>query len=168
MRYGDVTTVKAALKTLLTGPEFEQACQGVERRYTHGLTLERLPAAQVKTTELVGEPPAYPFVEIVAGDSRALALAQQGEDYQPFRHAIGVVFWVDGDDEETVTALAEMYALAWRQVLIGGLLSPLVPSKPVHVGREDSGVLGRKTSSAGRPFVKARVVECEIETHDAE
>jgi spore germination protein GerM len=164
-RFGDVGTVKDALKTLLLGPDFEQALQTVEQRFTDGLHLERLSAAQVSTCEVTGTPPPFPYVEMVAGVS---TFREQDEDREPADHAITLVWWADADDEQAATKLVERYVLATRKMLIGELLAPLVPAFPVRVVKEELSPLTFRKETTSRVWVKSKLLEIVVPTHDTE
>jgi hypothetical protein len=166
-RFGDVGTVKDALKTLLLGPDFEQALQTVEQRFTDGLHLERLSAAQVSTCEVTGTPPPFPYVEMVAGLS-TFSAESQDEDLETAAHGLMLVWWADADDEQAATKLVERYVLATRKMLIGELLAPLVPAFPVRVVKEELSPLTFRKETTSRVWVKSKLLEIVVPTHDTE
>ncbi len=166
-RYGDVGTVKAALKTLLLGPDFEAALTAVEQRFTDGVHLERVPDAQIATAELTGLRPPFPYVEMVAGVT-SFRDGDQFEGAERADHVIALMWWADADDEETATKLVERYVLATRKALIGGLLAPLVPSFPVRIVKEELSPVTFRKEGTSRVWVKTKLIEIVVPTHDTE
>ncbi|HYE86259.1 MAG TPA: hypothetical protein VEA16_07880 [Vicinamibacterales bacterium] len=161
--HGDIGTVKDALKTLLTGPDFERELVTVEARFGDGLTVPRVPGHEVKTSEREGVPAQFPTVEIVGEVSDP----DQQVDYADlYGHAIAVIVWMNGDDEETVTKLVERYLLAVRKTIRSESLMPMIGCRPVVRGREQYGVVGRKSGLA-HPFVKAGSISFTVATIEA-
>lgn len=161
--YGDIGTVKAALKTLLTGPDFERELVAVEARFTDGITVERLPASQVKESEHEGIPGTFPTCEIFGTGS----IADNSVEYADKNsHAISIMFWANGDDEETVTKKVERYLLATRKLIRSETLMPMIGCFPVVRGDESYGLVGKKSGLA-QPFVKAGAITFTVSTIEA-
>lgn len=166
-RFGDAGSVKAALKTLHVGPDFEAALRDVERRFTDGLSLDRVPPAQIVECEVTGVYPAFPYLEMI-GRLTTFRDTDQETGIERADHEIDLVWWADADDEQTATKLVERYVLATRKMLIGGLLAPLVPSFPVRVVREELSPITFKKDTTSRVWVKAKVLGIVVPTHDME
>lgn len=166
-RYGDVGSVKTAIKTLHLGPEFEAALLKVEQRFTDGIHLERVPENQIQTCEVTGVFPPFPYLEMIARTTQ-FDEDDQDVDAEPADHNIDLVWWADADDEQTATALVERYVLATRKMLVGGLLAPLTPSFPVRVVREELSPITFKKETSSRVWVKAKVLGIVVRTHDME
>lgn len=169
IRHGDIGTVKAAIKTLILGPDFDRALSDVEARFTDGLHLQRVPEAQVKTAEITGAYPAFPFLEMVAGRS---VFDPETQEEGRAEHALLLIWWADADDEETATALVERFTLATRTMLLAGyesaLLTPLAAAFPVRLVREDLSPLTFRKPEMSRAWVKAKSLEIVVPTHDRE
>jgi hypothetical protein len=158
--YGDIGTVKAMLKTLLIGPDFERELVAVEARFPDGLSVPRLAESQVKTTEMESIPDQFPWCEIAGEGSDP---DNEVEYADKNAHAISIIYWANGDDEETVTKLVERFLLAVRKTIRNETLMPLIGSLPVVRGREQYGVVGKKVGLA-QPFVKAGAISLSVGT----
>lgn len=157
--FGDIGSVKAAVQTILTGPEFEALLVACEARFGDGLVLPRVPLEAVKTSEIVGVPASFPWVEIVGERSDP----DTDTDADTNTHRISVIVWMNGDDEETVTKLCERHILAMRSLVRGETLMPMIGSLPIVRGVEEYGVTGRKPDLA-HPYVKAASITFAITT----
>lgn len=158
--YGDIGSVKAALKTLLTGPDFERELVAVEGRFADGLTLPRLVDSQIKTSDMAGMPAQFPACEIVGERSDA---DNETEYADKNSHRLAVLFWANGDDEETVTKLCERYLLATRKLLRSETQMPMIGCFPVVRAAEEYGVVGKKADLA-QPFVKGASITFVVTT----
>lgn len=158
--FGDIGSVKAALKTLFLGPDFERELVAVEGRFADGLVLPRLTERMWKTTNAAGVPEQYPAAEII-GETTAPDNAVDYADQNT--HQISVVFWVNDDDEEKVTKLCERYVLATRKMLRIESLMPMIGCLPVQRGMEEYGVVSRKPGLA-HPYVNAAALTFFVTT----
>jgi len=158
--FGDIGSVKAALKILVIGPDFERELVAVEARFADGLSLPRIPEAEVRTSEREGVPAQFPTLEIVGEASDPNIEVEYADAYG---HAIAAIFWAMGDDEETVTKIVERYILAFRRMLRSETLMPMIGCRPVVRGREQYGVVGRKPG-VSNVFVKAGSISFTVAT----
>lgn len=158
---GDIGSVKTAIKTLLTGPDFERELVAVEARFADGVTLERLPASAIVTTALSGVPGQIPWCEI---DGERSESDPQSEYADRMAHQIAVTWWAGGDDEETVTKRCERYVLATRKLFRNETLMPTIGCLPIVRGSERYGMIG---THARAPFVKAGEFTCKVTTFEA-
>ena len=160
---GDIGSVKTAIKTLLTGPEFERLLVAVEARFVDGVTLPRVPASAVVTTALSGLPGQFPWCEI---DGERSESDQASEYADRMAHRLAITWWAGGDDEETVTKICERYVLATRKLLRQPRerLMPMIGCLPIRRGSERYGLIG---THALAPFVKAGEFTCVVTTFEA-
>lgn len=158
--FGDIGTVKDALKTLTIGPDFERELVAVEARFADGLTLPRIPASEVRTSEREGVPAQFPTLEIVGESSDPDVQVDYADSYG---HQLAAIFWATGDDEETVTKIVERYLLAFRRMVRNEALMPMIGCRPVVRGREQYGVVGRKPG-VSNVFVKAGSISFTVAT----
>lgn len=159
-RFGDAGTVKQAIATLLTGPAFERALVGVEQQYAGGIVLERLSLDCVKTSELVGVPAQFPWVEIVLEETQPDVQVDYADKNS---HALAIVYWANGDTEEIVSSRLERYILATRRILRNETLMPMIGCFPVVRSIEEYGVVGRKKGVTS-PYIKAAAISFVVTT----
>jgi hypothetical protein len=157
---GDIGSVKAALHTLLTGPDFERQLVEIEARFDDGITVPRLAAHQVKTAEHEGVPDDFPVCEIVGARS---VLDNESEYADKHTHRLSIVIWANGDDEETVTKICERFMLATRKLLRSESLMPSIGCLPVVRDAEEYAPVGQKGGLA-QPFVKAAAITFAVTT----
>lgn len=151
-----IGSVKGALKDLFTGPKYAAALQAATIQAGDGVplpALERVYTANKDTRE------AYPCLELL-GDVSQPNDDSSVEDYE---HRLELWFWVNGDDEELITAQLERYVLAARDMLRLASLMPSVANVPVRVGREEFSPVGR-AKAAPQTFLKVGVLEVFIGT----
>jgi hypothetical protein len=161
--YGDIGTTKDVLKTLLLGPDFERKLVQVEARFSDGLSVPRLAESQVKTSEMESVPAQFPWCEIVGQQSDP---DNEVEYADKNTHRIDIVYWANGDDEETVTKLVERYLLAVRKMIRNETLMPRMGCLPIVRASERYGVVGQKPGLT-HPFVKAGAISFAVTTIEA-
>lgn len=161
--FGDVGSVKAALKVVMLGPGLEHELVKVEQRFTDGLPLERLTnETQVKTSKLESVPEVFPTVEIDA--ERSIA-DNEFEYADKNTHVIEIIVWQSGDTEENVSKKVERYLLAIRKLMRSETLMPMIGGFPAVRVDEAYGLVGRKDGTG--PFVKAGAITVRLTTIEA-
>lgn len=161
--FGDIGSVKEALKVLILGPDFERELVRVEARFTDGITVPRLAEAQLKTSETEAVPSQFPWCELVGEASDP---DNQVDYADKNTHRITVLYWANGDDEESVTKLVERWILAVRKTIRNETLMPMIGNFPIVRATEQYGVVGKKSGLA-QPFVKAGAITFHVSTIEA-
>lgn len=160
---GDIGSVKAAIKTLLIGPDFEYQLRRVEQRFVDGVTLPRVPESAISTTALAGLPAQLPWCEI---DGERAERDAELDYADRMAHRITITWWAGGDDEEAVTKRCERYVLATRKLLRQETLMPMIGCRPIVRGAERYGLVGEGKGLTA-PFVKAGEFSCIVTTIEA-
>ncbi len=123
---GAITTVKRAVKALLTSPRYLLVLQETAA-LLGGVTCPVRAFAAAFTSEK-GSVQTMPYLEVTGSESDP---ADEGEQLTGYTHAIEATVWTNGDDPETLSEEIELHVLAMRRFFTA---NPGDQSLMPHVG----------------------------------
>ncbi len=161
----DMGGAKLAIKSLMLSDDFAETIVTVADQYPDDVPpMDRPAVVYTSEKQVLG---SYPAVEILG---MVTELVAQNETVSRYLHRLLLVLHLLGDDEETVTAQAERGIVAIRRTLrppdAGGgvVLTDVLNSGPVLVGREDFEPIAREKPDGSSPFLKVATIEVTVPT----